>query len=141
MQTQSPAFAAWLDEFFAAYYRRRPVNATFIGVHDHDRALPDFSEQGAGDTLAEMENLLDRLYRLPPEAHTRAEAMDRELANAHARSRYGIQQVRVRGHRKVRCVALWVAITHNLLVWIRHLRQAVSPPSRQPQQCASSVGV
>jgi hypothetical protein len=49
-----------------------------------------------------------------------------ELPNAHARSRYGIQQVRVRGQRKVRCVALWVAITHNLLIWIRHLRQVVS---------------
>ena len=49
-----------------------------------------------------------------------------ELPNAHARSRYGIQQVRVRGRRKVRCVALWVAITHNLLIWIRHLRQVVS---------------
>ncbi len=49
-----------------------------------------------------------------------------ELPNAHARSRYGIQQVRVRGRRKVCCVALWVAITHNLLIWIRHLRQVVS---------------
>lgn len=49
-----------------------------------------------------------------------------ELPNAHARSRYGIQQVRVRGQRKVRCVALWVAITHNLLIWIRHLRQVAS---------------
>ena len=49
-----------------------------------------------------------------------------ELPNAHARSRYGIQQVRVRGRRKVRCVALWVAITHNLLILIRHLRQVVS---------------
>ncbi len=64
-----------------------------------------------------------------------------ELPNAHARNRYGIQQVRVRGHRKVRCVALWVAITHNLLVWIRHLRQVVSPLSRQPQGCGSSAGV
>jgi transposase len=49
-----------------------------------------------------------------------------ELPNAHARSRYGIQQVRVRGRRKVRCVALWVAITHNLLIWLRHLRQLAS---------------
>jgi transposase len=40
-----------------------------------------------------------------------------ELPNAHARSRYGVQQVRVRGRRKVRCVALWVVLTHNLLIW------------------------
>jgi len=56
-----------------------------------------------------------------------------ELPNAHARSRYGIQQVRVRGRRKVRCVALWVAITHNLLIWIRHLWQVASSSSGQPQ--------
>ena len=57
-----------------------------------------------------------------------------ELPNAHARSRYGIQQVRVRGRRKVRCVALWVAITHNLLIWIRHLRQAALSSSGQLQE-------
>ncbi len=51
----------WLDRFFTAYYRRRPVNATFVGVHDYDRELPDFSENGAGDTLAEMRSLLDPL--------------------------------------------------------------------------------
>lgn len=56
-----------------------------------------------------------------------------ELPNAHARSRYGVQQVRVRGRRKVRCVALWVAITHNLLIWIRHLWQVASSSSGQPQ--------
>ena len=30
-----------LDAFFSAYYRRRPVNATFTGVHDFDDRLPD----------------------------------------------------------------------------------------------------
>jgi transposase len=63
-----------------------------------------------------------------------------ELPNAHARSRYGIQQVRVRGRRKVRCVALWVAITHNLLVWIRHVWQVASSFGGQVQECGSSVG-
>jgi hypothetical protein len=32
----------WLDEFFAAYYRRHPVNATFIGVHEWDGVLDPF---------------------------------------------------------------------------------------------------
>ena len=63
-----------------------------------------------------------------------------ELPNAHARSRYGIQQVRVRGRRKVRCVALWVAITHNLLVWIRHLRQVAASSSGQLHAFGTSVG-
>ena len=58
-----------------------------------------------------------------------------ELPNAQARSRYGVQQVRVRGCRKVRCVALWVALTHNLLIWGQHVWQtiaaAVVPPAPQ----------
>ena len=29
----------------------------------------------------------------------------------------------VRGMRKVRCVALWTALTHDLLIWIKHLYQ------------------
>lgn len=80
MSTEAPAFTAWLDDFFTAYYRRRPVNATFIGVHDYDDQLPDYSEAGAGDALAEMESLLGRLHRLPPEPLSEVEAMDRQLA-------------------------------------------------------------
>ncbi|MDH3734173.1 MAG: DUF885 domain-containing protein, partial [Gemmatimonadota bacterium] len=49
----------WLDAFFQAYFSRRPVNATFMGQHDFDALLPDFSESGAGDTLSEMRHLLD----------------------------------------------------------------------------------
>jgi len=51
-----------------------------------------------------------------------------ELPNAQARVRYGVQQVRVRGLRKVRCVALWVALTHNMLIWL-HLREAAGHPA------------
>jgi hypothetical protein len=46
-----------LDRFFGSYYAHRPVNATFIGVHETDFRLPDFSENGVGDTLADMEAL------------------------------------------------------------------------------------
>ena len=63
-----------------------------------------------------------------------------ELPNAQARGRYGVQQVRVRGRGKVRCVALWVAIAHNLLVWIRHLWQVASSSGGRSQECRSTVG-
>lgn len=43
-----------------------------------------------------------------------------ECVNAQARARHGLQQFRVRGVAKVRCVATWVALTHNLLIWVRH---------------------
>ncbi len=75
-----PATGAWLDDFFAAYYRRRPVNATFIGVHDHPATLPDLSERALGDTVTEMQELLRRLPAPPREPLGSAQSTDRALA-------------------------------------------------------------
>ena len=80
MSEHAPLFSAWLDDFFNAYYRNRPINATFIGVHTYDHMLPDFSESGVGDTAAEMETLLDRLKALPAEPLSPPEVIDRRLA-------------------------------------------------------------
>jgi len=43
-----------------------------------------------------------------------------ECVNAQARSRHGLRQLRVRGLLKALAVALWIAITHDLLIWLRH---------------------
>jgi hypothetical protein len=50
-----------LDRFFESYYRLRPVNATFTGVHDHDHRLPDWSPEGLAAARAEMEQLRARI--------------------------------------------------------------------------------
>jgi hypothetical protein len=50
-----------LDDFFDHFYRRRPVTATFTGIHDHDHALPDFSPeavQAARDEMSAMRRAL-----------------------------------------------------------------------------------
>ncbi|MDR7422153.1 MAG: DUF885 domain-containing protein [Armatimonadota bacterium] len=76
----APALATALDDFFAWYYATYPINATFIGVHDHDHRLPDFSEAAAGDTVRAIETLRARFCSLPREPLTEAEALDRRLA-------------------------------------------------------------
>jgi hypothetical protein len=48
-----------------------------------------------------------------------------ECVNAQARSRHGLLQLRVRGLLKALAVALWIALTHDLLIWLRHL---ATPP-------------
>ena len=45
-----------LDRFFADYYRRRPVTATFTGVHEYDHHLPDWSPDGLAEAVAEMQS-------------------------------------------------------------------------------------
>jgi hypothetical protein len=49
-----------LDSFFGHYYRRRPVNATFTGVHMFDDVLPDWSASG-------LEALDDEMHALARE--------------------------------------------------------------------------
>jgi hypothetical protein len=81
----APAFTAWLDSFFAAYYRRRPVSATFIGIHTFDEQLPDLSEAGISAGCAEAEALLERLDGLPPESLSTWETLDHQLAEGFLR--------------------------------------------------------
>jgi hypothetical protein len=51
-------FQAWLARFFASYYHHRPVNATFIGEHRFDPALPDYSAAGVAAMLTDAATLL-----------------------------------------------------------------------------------
>ena len=46
-----------LGAFFESYYRLRPVNATFTGIHDHDHRLPDWSPEGLAAAVDEMRSL------------------------------------------------------------------------------------
>ena len=78
--TRAPAFKSWLDNFFAAYCRRLPVNATFIGIHNYDDRLPDYSPDAVGGALDDVNALLERLRTLPDEQLTAAEMLDRKLA-------------------------------------------------------------
>jgi transposase len=64
----------------------------------------------------------ERMGTDPAKDTYRIRAATIECVNAQARSRFGLQQFRVRGLRKVRCVALWLALTHDLLIWITYLR-------------------
>lgn len=55
-----------------------------------------------------------------------------ECVNAQARSRHGLQQLRVRGLLKALAVALWIALTHDLLIWLRHLATPTIRPAAMP---------
>src|SRR5712691_11815527 len=77
--TRAPAFAALLDGFFTSYYKHCPVSATFIGIHDYDDRLPDYSARGMGQAASEMAAIHQRLRALPAEPLDEAEALDRAL--------------------------------------------------------------
>ena len=55
-----------IDDFFTHYYARRPVNATFTGVHTYDDRLPDWSLDGLEAMDGEMRSLGEALAREYP---------------------------------------------------------------------------
>jgi len=75
----TPDFDCWLDSFFDSYYRHRPVNATFIGMHGYDSRLPDYSEAGIADNLTDMQSLLQGAKNLAHEPLSFAQRTDKRL--------------------------------------------------------------
>jgi deoxyxylulose-5-phosphate synthase len=73
-----------LDAFFESYYRLRPVNATFTGVHEHDHRLPDWSPDGLASAVDEMQAQRSALVaaRTPGATLHDVDERDRELAIA-----------------------------------------------------------
>ena len=75
-----------IDRFFDHYYVRRPVNATFTGVHAYDDQLPDWSLAGLAALDDEMQALGENLateYPRPPSAaafRNSPDLLDAELA-------------------------------------------------------------
>ena len=66
-----------------------------------------------------------RMATAEAKATYKLRAATSECVNAQARSQHGLLQLRVRGLVKALAVALWIAITHDLLIWLHHL----APPT------------
>ncbi len=73
-----------LGPFFESYYRLRPVNATFTGVHDHDHRLPDWSPEGLAAAVDEMASLRASLAEVPADAAWSGDTSLRDAALATA---------------------------------------------------------
>jgi hypothetical protein len=71
-----------LDAFFESYYRLRPVNATFTGVHDYDDRLPDWSPDGLAAAADEMKALRRSLGPEPGDAAALQDVATRDRALA-----------------------------------------------------------
>jgi uncharacterized protein (DUF885 family) len=79
MATAHP-FDAWLDDFLATFLRQNPVDATFIGMHDHDHALPDCSPDGIAKAQEEWRRLRERLGGVSTDGLSIARRHDHRLA-------------------------------------------------------------
>ena len=89
-----------------------PVPSPKDRERDPHQALPKDSEKIAEWRLRMGTEEAKEIYK------ERASII--EWVNAQARSRHGLHQLRVRGLSKVKSIGLWIAVTHNLLILIKH---------------------
>jgi uncharacterized protein (DUF885 family) len=80
MDTQAKYFDRALDHFLRFFYAHHPVDATFIGVHDYDDKLPDFSPSGVHSLTYAMARRARELRAISPNSLTPAQALDKKLA-------------------------------------------------------------
>lgn len=76
----SQAFDAWFDIFLDDYLKCRPVSATFMGAHQYDGNLPDYSPEGDANLLSSARDLIGKLDAIPNDGLTEAQSHDRILA-------------------------------------------------------------
>ena len=99
-----------IDDFFTHYYARRPVNATFTGVHAYDDQLPDWSFDGVEALDDEMKTLGSALAsEFPAPASAAAFRNNRDLLDAElARAFLEVQRAEnATGHGPRGNPALW----------------------------------
>lgn len=85
MKGKDRRFELWLDDFFAHVFSRRPVDATFAGLHEYNGKLPDFSEEGQAETNRQLSSLLDRLSTMDKDRLDRFQRIDYDLAEGFLR--------------------------------------------------------
>ena len=71
-----------LERFFESYYRLRPVNATFTGVHEHDDRLPDWSPDGLAAAAGEMRTIRASIGDVPADGASLQDVAERDRALA-----------------------------------------------------------
>jgi uncharacterized protein (DUF885 family) len=72
-------FDRWFDEFLGDFLKRHPVDATFLGAHQFDHELPDFSREADADWIDRARVLTDQLDAITNDGLSEAQIYDRVL--------------------------------------------------------------
>ncbi len=75
-------FASVSEEIIATSMAFDPVRATFIGVHDHDDRLPDFTPAAVDDHIRRLDTLVARLDGIDDVALSPTDGVDLEVLRA-----------------------------------------------------------
>ena len=72
-------FAAFVDDYFDAYFARKPSEGTAAGLHQYDNVLEDFSAEPTKKRIETVKKLHARLEKLRAGKRTEDESIDAEF--------------------------------------------------------------
>jgi len=79
LQSQSPAFARFVDRYLDDFARRHPSIGAGNGIHDHDDRLDDFSAAGIAAEVKALEGDAAALRAFDPKTLTPDERVDQRI--------------------------------------------------------------
>jgi uncharacterized protein (DUF885 family) len=71
-------FSQLAREYLDAYYQRHPTQATYLGIHDFDQRLDDYSRQAVMDDVAANRGFRDRVAAIGAQTLSAGNQLDRE---------------------------------------------------------------
>ena len=107
------------------------MDGGFVDLEDiqtlEDRGIAVYAPPRGTETALVPKSRGEEVWRVRMETEEAKEiykqrAATAEWVNAQARERHGLQRIAVRGLAKAWCVALLVALAHNLCRWLSHER-------------------
>jgi uncharacterized protein (DUF885 family) len=79
VQQARAQYDAFVDGFLAWHFADQPVRATRLGIHDHNHALPDLSQEGQARRTADLNDWLGRLEVIDADLLSPADQLDYQV--------------------------------------------------------------
>lgn len=77
--TPTTHFANLVDRYFTEVFQHSPTYATYVGIHDYDHQLEDYSQTAIKAEHQRLQDWLARFQNLPAESLNENENIDRQL--------------------------------------------------------------
>lgn len=78
MRSAASSFQQIRFEFLRSFFRRQPTLATYLGIHEHDACLEDYSGEAVQDAVRASRDLRARLLTIPQGALSFHDEVDRQ---------------------------------------------------------------
>jgi uncharacterized protein (DUF885 family) len=76
-ESKDAAFTAAAHDYLEDMYRRRPTQATYLGIHKYDDQLENYSRQGVTEAVTAMRQFRDKVSAIDPASLTPDNQLDR----------------------------------------------------------------